>query len=189
VTTLGLGRTPETSVSGQPVTITARASATVGTIIITIDGADAKTAAAPEATLTITPPAGTVTIAARYSGDANYAPSTAGPIAHDVTKATPAVSAAPLYVAAVGQLAVFAVAVTPPFTGTPTGTVRLFEGATLLDTATLPGVLETSALSEGTHLLRVTYDGDAQFTAAESPAFSFTVLSTAPPQRRRAAHH
>jgi hypothetical protein len=189
VTTLGLGRTPETSVSGQPVTIVAHASAAPGTVTITVDGVDAKTAAAPEATLTLTPPVGTVNIAARYSGDAVYAPSTAGAIAHIVTKATPTVTAAPLYVAAIGQLAVFAVTVAPPFTGTPTGTVRLLEGNTLLDTSVLPAVLETDALSVGTHVLHVVYDGDAQFNAAESAAFSFTVLSNAPPVRRRAAHH
>jgi len=36
--------------------------------------------------------------------------------------------------------------------------------------------------------LRVTYEGDAQFIAVET-AFSVTVLSSTPPQRRRAAHH
>ena len=102
-------------------------------------------------------------------------------------------TATPLYAAGVGQLASFAVTVAPPFTGTPSGTVQLLEGTIVLATTSIDAAgrarLETSALTEGTHHLHVTYGGDAQFNASESAGFSFTVLSSTPPQRRRAAGH
>jgi hypothetical protein len=197
-TTFTLTHTPETSVSGQPVTIAGRATSGNtqpggGTTTITVDGADVKTSAGAAATYNIVPQVGSVTITARYSGDATYAASTSGTITHTVNKATPIVTAAPLYAAGVGQLATFAVTVAPPFTGTPSGSVQLLEGSVVLATALIDAAgrarLETPALTEGTHQLRVTYDGDGQFNAAESAAFSLTVLSSAPPQRRRAAGH
>ncbi|WP_240510037.1 Ig-like domain-containing protein, partial [Streptomyces malaysiense] len=54
------------------------------------------------------------------------------------------------------------VAAVPPGSGTPTGSVDFFDGATLLGTGTLSGgtaTLTTSALSVGTHLLTAVYSG------------------------------
>ena len=153
-TTFTLTRTPETSVSGQPVTIIGRATSGNtqpgdGTTTITVDGTDVKTSAGAAATYTITPLVGSVAIAARYSGDAAYAASTSGIIRHTVNKATPIVTAVPLYVTGVGQLAAFAVTVAPPFTGIPSGGVQLLEGTTALAAATVDAStharLETSA--------------------------------------------
>ena len=64
-------------------------------------------------------------------------------------------------------------------TGTPTGTVSFFDGATLLGTSTLAAgsaTLSTSALTKGTHAITVTYSGDANFGADTSAAFTQTVV-------------
>jgi hypothetical protein len=71
----------------------------------------------------------------------------------------------------------------------PTGTVRFFDGATLVGTATLSGgtaTLVTGGLTAGTHGVEARYDGDASFetgtrteshvvnTAAATPAITIT---------------
>jgi Bacterial Ig-like domain (group 3)/FG-GAP-like repeat len=194
-TTTALTRTLEASVSGQPLTIAANVTpgGSTGATIISINGTDAKAATGSRTTLEITPVAGTYTFGARHTGDHSHAASTATPLTHVVTKATPSVTAAPLFATSVGQTATFTVTVAPQFTGIPTGTVRLFEGAAQITSATLDANgnarLQTAALTSGTHQLRVVYDGDTEFVSAQSSAFSFTVSETSPPQKRRAAKH
>jgi Concanavalin A-like lectin/glucanases superfamily/MBG domain (YGX type)/Bacterial Ig-like domain (group 3)/IPT/TIG domain/MBG domain len=68
-----------------------------------------------------------------------------------------------------------------PATGTPGGTVRFFDGATLLGSSTLTAgsaSLTTAGLAAGGHTIQVTYDGDASFETGSGSA-SHTVNSAA----------
>jgi hypothetical protein len=70
----------------------------------------------------------------------------------------------------------------PPASGTPTGTVSFFDGATLLGTASLAGgvsTLTTSALSVGSHALTAVFSGDSNFTGSASPVDTQTVTQAA----------
>jgi hypothetical protein len=79
-----------------------------------------------------------------------------------------------------GQAVIFTVTVSAvaPATGTPTGTVSVMDGATLLGTATLGGgtaAVTTSALAAGSHNITAGYHGDATFAASTSAALTQTV--------------
>ena len=68
-----------------------------------------------------------------------------------------------------------------PAAGAPGGTVRFFDGATLLGSSTLTSgsaSLTTAGLSAGVHTIQVTYDGDASFVSGSGSA-SHTVNSGA----------
>ena len=70
------------------------------------------------------------------------------------------------------------VSATPPATGTPTGTVTFYDGATPVDTETLVGgtaTYITSGLAVGGHSITVQYAGDANFTAGTSAVLNQTV--------------
>jgi len=69
-------------------------------------------------------------------------------------------------------------------TGTPTGTVSFYDGATLLNTATLSvgsASYATTSLSVGVHSLTATYSGDANFTGSTSSATTVTVVAPVAP--------
>jgi len=59
-----------------------------------------------------------------------------------------------------------------PGSGTPTGTVTFYDGSTTLGSATLGGTgaasFTTSSLSVGSHSIKVSYAGDADFKASTS---------------------
>jgi len=66
-----------------------------------------------------------------------------------------------------------------PAAGAPAGTVRFFDGATLLGSSTLAsgiGSLTTAGLAAGVHTIQATYDGDASFAPGSGSA-SHTVNS------------
>jgi hypothetical protein len=70
------------------------------------------------------------------------------------------------------------VAPVAPGSGTPTGNVSFYDGATLLGTAPVQGDMASfnpAQLSPGTHSITATYGGDADFTGSTSPAFSEVV--------------
>lgn len=76
------------------------------------------------------------------------------------------------------------ISATPATVGgiTPTGTVQIYDGATLLTTATLASgvaTYTTSALTRGTHDLQGIYNGDANYTSAVSPLYSQYVANPA----------
>ncbi len=82
-----------------------------------------------------------------------------------------------------GQLKVFTATVTSA-SGTPTGSVNLFDGATtLLGTAVLDATgtatFTTGALPVGTHSLTAVYSGDANFSTSTSPVDIQTVNKAA----------
>ncbi|MFJ7226525.1 Ig-like domain repeat protein, partial [Streptomyces sp. NPDC098090] len=71
-----------------------------------------------------------------------------------------------------------------PGTGTPTGTVSFYDGATLLGTTTLSGGMATlpvSTLSVGTHSLTAIYNGSTNHNTSTSPVVTQSVTSSTPP--------
>jgi len=73
------------------------------------------------------------------------------------------------------------VAAAAPAAGAPGGTVRFFDGATLLGSSTLTSgsaSLTTAGLAAGVHTIQATYDGDASFVSGSGSA-SHTVNSAA----------
>ena len=138
------------------------------------------------------------TIGATYSGDDNFATSTApsltqtvNPIATSTTLSSSAPSGASF-----GQAVTFTAAVAPSSgTGTPTGTVTFTIDGTAetpvplqfvggVDQASLPAI---STLTVGSHTIKATYNGDATFATssgttvqAVTQAGSTTTLAASP---------
>ncbi|HMH52396.1 MAG TPA: Ig-like domain repeat protein [Candidatus Acidoferrum sp.] len=103
----------------------------------------------------------------------------------DVQPSTMTAVASSLNPAVVGQAVTFTatVNVVPPATGTPTGTVTFFDGATSLGTrmlaASLRATLTTSALGAGVHSITARYSGDAFWSGSTSLPLSQSVKATA----------
>ena len=184
-TSTTLNSTPNPSVFGQAVTLTATVApvvpdtiaptgtvtfrdgpTTLGTVTLVNGSASLVTAA-----LTV----GAHSLTASYSGDLEFAASTSavrtqtvnpGPTATTLTT-TPNPSV-------VGQAVTLSTTVTAlaPAVGLPTGTVTFRDGATVLGTVTLvngSASLVTSTLAVGSHPLSATYSGSATFAASTSP--------------------
>ena len=156
----------------------AYAGTPTGTVTFTSGATTLCSVALP--TTTCTAPAGVQLdvgshdVTATYSGDANFAPSSATtPSLITVTQATTstAVSVAPSSVAFGSEDgATFTVAVTPQFSGAPTGTVTVSAGSTLLCTVTLPGLTCATTGQAlpvgGPYALTAVYSGDADFATS-----------------------
>ena len=184
-TSTTLNSTPNPSVFGQAVTLTATVApvvpdtiaptgtvtfrdgpTTLGTVTLVNGSASLVTAA-----LTV----GAHSLTASYSGDLEFTASTSavrtqtvnpGPTATTLTT-TPNPSV-------VGQAVTLSTTVTAlaPAVGLPTGTVTFRDGATVLGTVTLvngSASLVTSTLAVGSHPLSATYSGSATFAASTSP--------------------
>jgi hypothetical protein len=114
-------------------------------------------------------------VAATYSGDTNYSPSTAGGAGFTVTQAGVSYteSAAPATVP-------YGTADTVSVAGIPadaTGTVTFTSGGSTLCVATLPAIsCQTSAtLAVATYPVTATYSGDSDYTGGDATGASFTV--------------
>ena len=153
------------SVYGQPVTFVANVSAAApggvtptGTVEF-CDGATSLGSAviiSGFATLsTASLGVGTHVITARYSGDADFDPSTSAILQQDVNQAATTGKLSSSSTTSVhGQAVTFTVVVSPvsPGSGTPTGTVTFKDGATSLGTVNLisgTATFTTSALTDG----------------------------------------
>jgi hypothetical protein len=123
--------------------------------------------------------AGSHTITAVYSGDANHAGSTSSAITQTVTKQSTqtTISATP-NPAAAGQdvLLTAIVAVTPPGAGDLDGVVTFYSGDAILGTANLDAkgtaTFDASTLPHGDYKIKAVYTGSAAF--AESTSTSIT---------------
>jgi hypothetical protein len=126
--------------------------------------------------------AGDHALTAVYSGDGSFATSTSDVLTETVTPAPTAVVLSPSVDTGMSGAPVdFTVTVSPvmPGTGTPTGNVTLFDGATALGTAQLDAngqVVFTFALETGDHSLTVSYDGDGNFQSGMSDPLDFPVI-------------
>ncbi len=111
-------------------------------------------------------------ITAAYLGDANFAPSTAGPVTVSPLQSIVTVTS-DHNPSSAGQPVNFTVAVSvspQPMAGSPTGSVTLSADGSSLGTATLAnGQASLSAtLSVGSHTIATRYSGDASCPAATS---------------------
>jgi hypothetical protein len=177
------------SIIGTAVTLTASVTSTVtGTLTGTVtfqDGASALgTGTLSGGTATFTTSgltAGTHSITAVYSGDANFAGSTSPALMQTVNKvaSSTSVPASSNNPSIFGSAVTFTATVKPGSgSGTPTGTVTFNDGATVLGPGTLSGgtaTLTTSGLGAGVHSITAVYGGDASFASSTSPGLTQTV--------------
>ncbi len=198
-----LNSTPNPSVFGQAVTLTATVTpvladtiAPTGTVVFK-DGATTLgvvTLVNGSASLVTSALAAAAhSLTASYSGDLEFSPSTSAVRTQTVNRgqtattltSTPNPSLA-------GQAVTLSTTVTAvaPAAGVPTGTVTFMDGATPLATVALVNgnaSLVTSTLTTGNHSLTTVYSGSASFLASTSPAVNQVVNSqtttslTAPP--------
>lgn len=182
LTTLSIA--PTSSVVGQSVTLSSTVTATgtgAGTPTGTVEFFNGATSLGTAsltngvATLSLTTlPLGNNSITAKYLGTDNFATSTSTPVISTVAQAntTTTLTTSP-NPSSVGQPTILTatIAAVSPGSGSPTGTVEFFNGATSLGTATISGnvaTLTTSALPLGTSSLTAHFQGDANFAASTS---------------------
>lgn len=125
--------------------------------------------------------AGTHNVIGSYSGDVSRAPSASGPVAlqGSLLSTTVSLNSSP-NPSNSGQTVNFT-AVVSSGSGTPAGSVMFLDGTTTLGTATLNGsaqaTFSTSSLSEGTHAITATYEGDQDYSTSVSPVLQQVVQS------------
>jgi hypothetical protein len=120
-------------------------------------------------------PAGTATITAQYQGDTNFASSTSAVVTVNVAQSstTTVVTVTP-NPSVLGSTATLkaTVAASGNGSGTPTGTVEFFNGATNLGSAPLgsdgTASFPTTTLNAGANPITATYEGDSNFLASMS---------------------
>lgn len=187
VSTTALTSSLNPSTYGQAVTFTATVSHTAspvptGTVTFKMGGTTLGTGTLDSsgvATLTTsTLTAGTHTITAVYGGDANYLGSTSAALHQVVNKATTSSTVtSSLNPSHHGQKVTFTATVTSTG-GTPTGSVKFMDSATLLGARSLSGgtaAFSTTTLTTGTHNITVVYGGSSNFAGSTSPMLVQTV--------------
>jgi Domain of unknown function (DUF4082)/Bacterial Ig-like domain (group 3)/Bacterial Ig domain len=189
-TTTALSSSSASSVTGQPVTLTAAVSGSgaagvpAGTVTFR-DGAQAIGTGALDgqgrAALTTSALAvGDHSLTAEYPGGGDFPGSTSPALGQHVGVAATSVAlAAAPSPSAPGQAVTLTatVAASAPGAGVPAGTVTFRDGSTTLGTAPLAVVsgsdratFTTSSLAPGSHTLTAAYGGDAGFAGSASPA-------------------
>lgn len=184
-TNVSLAASPTSAVVGSTVALTATvtpSSAAGGSSVEFFDGTTSLGTATPVngvATLSVSAlAAGTHSLTAKYLGDASHTASAASSaVSVTVTKKalTPWTVSGPSADVVVGAAAT--VAVTLP--SAATGSVTVKEGSTTLGTATISNgvaTFSTSTLSVGTHILTVSYQGDANYVAGADKTVSITIV-------------
>ena len=174
------------STYGQSVRLTATVTSSNGTPAtgnVTFDNGTkslgtASLSGGVAALTTSTLPAGTLTITATYDGDTAHLKSKSSALTQVVDQAaSTTVIVSSLNPSTTGKTVKFTVTVTSPTT-TPTGTVSIMDGSTVLETHSLSkGVASysTSTLSAGTHNITAVYEGTADCTASTSAVLSQVV--------------
>jgi len=189
-TTTSAVSSPNPSVFGQTITITATVAGEGGTptgSVTFFDGANAMGSSVLDGTGTAVFPVtglavGDRQITAVYGGDTTFAPSTSAVLTQKVDKASTTVAlTSSLNPSTAGQNVTFTakVAAVAPGAGVPGGTVEFRDGATSLGTVTLVGgeaTVETSALTAGTHPITAVYSGSSSFTGSTSTSLDQVVM-------------
>lgn len=171
------------------VSVTSSAPTPTGTVTFKVDGvADGSPVAlsAGTASVNVTESvAGTHTLSATYSGDANHNP--AGPVSRTYSVTAAALPSKTTLISAANPAEYchpvdFTVTVSGASGVAPTGTVSLKKGTTVLASASLSkGVAMLSSpidvLAVGTNLLTASYAGDARNAASNSAALSQVISS------------
>ena len=186
-TTTSLVSSLNPSVYGRSVTLTATVkSSNTGTPIGSVIFRDGSTTLATVAlsgntasfaTTALT--AGSHSLTAAYTGNANFAASTSPILMESVNKATSSVvlTSSP-FSSKYGQPVAFYATVNSSTSAIPTGTVTFKNGTTIIQTIALSGgktKIATSKLTVGTHSITAFYNGSTNFTVSTSPALTFVV--------------
>ncbi|MGH9571296.1 MAG: Ig-like domain repeat protein, partial [Candidatus Angelobacter sp.] len=177
------------SLAGQSVTFTATVSSSSGTpagSVTFLDGATSlgvSALSAGQATFsTSSLAAGSHSITAAYAGTATFTASTSAALSQTVNKAvTTMVVASSANPVILGQSVTFTATVSSS-SGTPTGSVSFFDGATTLGSAALSAgtaTFSTSSLALGSHAVTAGYQGNATFAGSTSAAVTQAVNSAA----------
>jgi len=184
-TTTTLSVSPNPSDVGQTVTLTATVAPAIATGTVTFfDGANSLgTACLLNGVATFSTNSlaiGTHSITATYSGDVHFAGSTSSIVTLIVQKISTTTT---LFVCPnpsfFGQTVSLIVTVAPT---TATGTVTFFDGVNVLGTASLSSgtaTFSTNSLVVGTHFLKASYSGDANFVGSTSSVISLVIQQIA----------
>ncbi len=132
----------------------------------------------------------TVTITATYNGDSNFNSSTSDSLDQVVGLASSTtLASSSSNPADYGDTVTFTATVSAvsPGSGTPTGSVTFYDGATSLGSNSLDGsgvaTLSTSALTGGSHTISAVYGGDSNFLTSTSSnldqVIQYTLTATA----------
>ncbi len=195
-TTTKVTASPNPSVYGQNVTLTATVSAKApgagtptGTVTFLDGTTTLSTATLTNGTVNIgvpSLPVGSNSITVSYSGDTNFTGSTSAALTQTVKEASTTTkltsSANP---SVYGQSVTFTATVTAksPGSGTPTGMVTFLDGITTMAVLPLSGgtvaYTPPAPLSVGSHSITVQYASDGNFAASTSSALSQTVHKSA----------
>ncbi|WP_263372791.1 beta strand repeat-containing protein [Granulicella aggregans] len=121
-------------------------------------------------------------ISATYAGDTLYAASTSSPISLTGTPiaTTDTLTISPTSSVEYGQVVQLTTAIAPPSASnyTATGTVKFFDGSTVLGQSNLSNgqaLLSVNSFSVAQHSLSAAYAGDANFVASNSSSSVLTV--------------
>ncbi len=127
--------------------------------------------------------AGSHSITAKYSGDANFSGSTSAALTQTVNQAATSTSVtSSLNPSAFGRSVVFTATVQPPAGITASGTVTFLDGTTPLGTAAVSNnsaQLGVSGLSLGSHSVTASYGGNANLSGSASSVLTQTVNQAA----------
>ena len=186
-TTTALAATPNPSVLGQLVTLTATVSPAAalgqvtfydGTTVLGLGTLSSGTATFATSSL----PSGSRSLRAYYLGDSTYPASTSSWITQTVSvlgTSSTTLAAAP-NPSTVGQLVTLTASVSP---SAATGPVTFLDGATVLGVGALAGgtaTFTTSSLPVGSRSLRAYYGGEAGYLPSTSGWVTQTTASTTP---------
>src|SRR5947208_3379711 len=187
-TSTTLNSTPNPSVFGQAVTLTALAPA-VGLPTGTVTFRDGATVLGTvtlvngsASLVTSTLAVGSHPLSATYSGSATFAASTSPTVTQIVNPAATSTSLTSSPNPSTSGQAVTLSSTVTSAAGVPTGTVTFRDGATVLGTVTLvngSASLVTSTLTVGTHPLTATYNGSATFAVSTSATVNQVVNAPA----------
>jgi hypothetical protein len=173
------------SVAGQTVTFTAMVSPPIATGTVQfLDGTTVIGTAPVSGTLasvsTAALTAGTHSITAVYSGDANYHGATSAALTQTVKAATTTTVSANKSTAVVGQTVTFTATVSP---AAAPGSVTFLDGAQAIGSVAVSGgaaSLAASNLAVGIHSVTASYGGAAGYAASASTAVSVTITAAPP---------
>jgi hypothetical protein len=188
-TTLALADTPDPSVVGQLVTVSwslsvvsPAAGTPAGTVTVTVSGGvESCSAAVATGSCQIqllSAGAGNRTLTATYAGDANFnGSSDTDGHALSVAATTTTITGDTPDPSTVGQgyLVSYAVAVTAPGGGTPTGNVSVSDGAVICSGTVAAGGCTLASISAGSKTLTASYAGDANYSGSLSAGVAHVV--------------
>lgn len=172
----------------QPFLLTAKVTSAIperldGILALYRNGDFVRSGPGPQAYFDGAPlPPGTYTYRVEYRGTETQPPSTSEVITQVIVKAGSSTGLGDAQ-ARYGQQTAVGVTVTGAYGGSPSGAVRLYEGATLIGTVVAPVsccaatvVQVPVALPVGVHYLRAEYEGNANYESSTSGVARYSVV-------------